>query len=381
MLSYYTMGLSWLHVWLADLRDSIDNLSFFFRRFHEESMDEYTTGSMMAKYAAITGWGMAVPKRILTNSDLEQMIDTSDEWIRTRTGIRERHVIGPGESTSTLATEAGRRAIAQAGLTPTAIDLIILATCTPDRPFPATSCTVQANLGIPHVGAFDIAAACSGFVYGLGVATGMVRAGMARNVLFIAADIFTHYINWRDRNTCILFGDGAGAVVLQASDQPYGQLSSVLGASGEGEDLMAVDVGGTRMPATPELLEQGRQYVYMQGREIFKQAVRGMGDSSLQAIREAGITPDDIALVVPHQANLRIIEATAKRLDIPMDRVFINLDRYGNTSAASVPIALVEAVQQGQIKDGDYILLTAFGGGLTWASAVVRWGCSTENTP
>jgi len=328
----------------------------------------------MATYAAITGWGMAVPDRVLTNADLERIVNTSDEWIQTRTGIRERRVVGPGESTSTLSTEAGRRALEQAGLAPDEIDLIILATCTPDRPFPATACTVQANLGIPRAAAFDVAAACSGFVYGLSVATSMIRSGAARNVLFIAADIFTHYINWNDRNTCVLFGDGAGAVVLQPSDERYGQLSSVLGASGKDEDLMAVDAGGTRMPATAELLEQGRQYVYMNGREIFKLAVRGMGDSSAQAIAEAGLTKGDIALVLPHQANLRIIEATAKRLDMPMERVFVNLDRYGNTSAATIPIALAEAVAQGRVKNGDYLLLTAFGGGLTWASSVIRWG-------
>ncbi len=328
----------------------------------------------MAKYAAITGWGMAVPERVLTNAELERMVDTSDEWIQTRTGIRERRVVGPGESTSTLATAAGRRALEHAGVAPGAIDLIILATCTPDRPFPATSCTVQANLGIPRIGAFDLAAACSGFVYGLNVANSMIRSGAAHNILFIAADVFTHYINWNDRNTCVLFGDGAGAVVLQASEEPYGQLSCVLGASGKDEDLMAVEAGGTRQPATPELLEQGHQYVTMQGREIFKLAVRGMCNSSLQAMAEAGIETADIALVVPHQANLRIIDATAKRLEVPSERVFVNLDRYGNTSAATIPIALVEAVEQGRLKDGDYVLLTAFGGGLTWGSSVLRWG-------
>jgi 3-oxoacyl-[acyl-carrier-protein] synthase-3 len=328
----------------------------------------------MAHYAAITGWGMAVPNRVLSNADLERMVETSDEWIWERTGIRERRVVGPGESTSTLATAAARRAIASAGIDPAAIDLLILATCTPDRPFPATACTVQANLGLRAIPAFDLAAACSGFVYGLNVATSMMRGGAARTVLFVAADIFTHYINWHDRNTCVLFGDGAGAIVLQASDAPFGQLSAVLGAAGDHEDLMAVEAGGTRLPATPELLEQGKQYVSMHGREIFKQAVREMADSSLRAIREAGITPDQVALVVPHQANLRIIEAAAKRLDMPMERVFVNLERYGNTSAASVPIALVEAVEQGRVRDGDYVLLTAFGGGLTWASAVVRWG-------
>lgn len=328
----------------------------------------------MAMYAAITGWGLAVPERVMTNAELERMVNTSDEWITARTGIRERRVAGAGESTSTLASEAGRRALARAGLAADAIDLIVLATCTPDRPFPATACTVQANLGIPRAAAFDIAAACSGFVYGLGVATSMIRSGAARNVLFISADVFTHYINWNDRNTCVLFGDGAGAVVLQPSDERYGQLSSVLGASGKDEDLMAVDAGGTRLPATPELLEQGRQYVYMNGREIFKLAVRGMSDSSVQALREAGVAKDEIALVVPHQANLRIIDATAKRLDVPMDRVFVNLDRYGNTSAATIPIALAEAADQGRLKPGDYVLVTAFGGGLTWASSVIRWG-------
>ncbi len=328
----------------------------------------------MPHYAAITGWGMAVPERRLTNADLERMVETSDEWIISRTGIRERRIVGPGESTSTLSTEAARRALDTAGLAGSAIDLIILATCTPDRPFPATACTVQANLGIPHAAAFDLAAACSGFVYGLNVATSMIRAGSAKNVLFISGDVFTHYINWNDRNTCVLFGDGAGAVVLQSTDEPYGMLSCVMGASGEHEDLMAVDAGGSRLPATSELLEQGRQYVYMNGREIFKLAVRGMGDSSVQAIAEANLTPDDISLIVPHQANLRIIEATAKRLEAPMERVFVNIDRYGNTSAGTIPIALAEAADQGRIRQGDNVLLTAFGGGLTWASSVIRWG-------
>jgi 3-oxoacyl-[acyl-carrier-protein] synthase-3 len=327
----------------------------------------------MAKFAAITGWGMAVPQRVLSNADLERLVNTSDEWIQTRTGIRERRVAGPGEHTSTLASEAGRRALEQAQVPPSAIDLVILATCTPDRPFPATACTVQANLGLVCP-AFDLAAACSGFVYGLQVATNMIQAGTARTVLFVAADVFTHYINWHDRNTCVLFGDGAGAVVLQATDEPLGLLSCVLGASGSDEDLMTVEVGGTRLPATAELLEQGRQYVTMNGREMFKVAVRSMADSSLQALQTAGLGLDDVALVIPHQANVRILDATAKRLGVEMDRVFVDLDRYGNTSAASIPIALVEAVAAGRVPDGANVLLTAFGGGLTWASAVVRWG-------
>ncbi len=327
----------------------------------------------MANFAAITGWGMAVPERIVTNADLERMVETSDEWIQTRTGIRERRIAGPGEHTSALSIAAGRAALARAGLDAAQIDTVILATCTPDRPFPATACAIQAGVGARRAAAFDVVAACSGFVYGLQVATSMVRSGAARNVLFVACDIFTHFINWNDRNTCVLFGDGAGAVVLQPSSEPAGLLSCVLGADGEQEDLMAVDAGGTRLPATPELLEQGRQYVYMNGREIFKHAVREMAASSLDAIQAAGLSTDDIALVIPHQANLRIVEATAKRLEVPMDRVFVNLDRYGNTSAASVPIALVEAVEQQRLRKGDYALLTAFGGGLTWASAVIRW--------
>ena len=325
-------------------------------------------------YAAITGWGMAVPRRVVTNAELAERIDTSDEWIRTRTGISQRHVADPDEFTSVLATKAGREALERAGVAPESVDTVIVATCTPDRTFPATACTVQANLGIPRAGAFDIAAACSGFVYGLSVATALVKSGMSRSVLLIAADIFTHFIDWNDRNTCVLFGDGAGAVLLQATDQPRGLLASNIGSWGEGETLMAVDAGGTRQPASAELLAAGRQYVYMNGREIFRHAVRGMAESSERAVADAGLTLDDVALVVPHQANVRIIEAVARRLGVPMERFFVNLDRYGNTSAASVPIALYEAAQQGRVKAGDLVLLTAFGGGLTWGSALLRWG-------
>lgn len=328
----------------------------------------------MGQYAAIIGWGMAVPKRVVTNEELAYIIDTSDEWIRTRTGIAERHVVGPGEYTSTLATDAGRHAIEAAAIDPQEIDLVILATCTPDRPFPATACRVQGNLGISRAGAFDLNAACSGFVYGLNVATSMIQSGAHRTVLLVGVDIFTHLLNWKDRNTCVLFGDGAGAVILQAHAQPLGMLSSVLGSWGEGEDLMAAEAGGTRLPLTSELIDQERHHVYMHGREIYKHAVREMTESSQRVIADAGLTIDDIRLVIPHQANARIIEATAKRLGIPFERVFTNLNRYGNTSAASVPIALCEAVAQERVQYGDHILLTAFGGGLTWASAVVRWG-------
>ncbi len=327
-----------------------------------------------SRYAAITGWGMAVPQRVVTNEELAQRLTTTDEWIRSRTGIVQRYVAGPDEYTSVLATRAARAALDRAGLAPEAVDTLIVATCTPDRPFPATACTVQANLAIPRASAFDLVAACSGFVYGLTVATALVKSGMSQHLLLIAADVFTHLIDWQDRNTCVLFGDGAGAVTLQASSEPRGLLSTNTGAWGEGEALMAVDAGGTRLPVTPELLAERRQYVYMNGREIFRHAVRGMVESAEQAVAEAGLQLDEIALVVPHQANLRIIEAVARRLGLPLERFFVNLDRYGNTSAASVPIALYEAVEQGRIKAGDYVLLTAFGGGLTWGSSVVRWG-------
>lgn len=328
----------------------------------------------MTRYAAITGWGMVVPEQVLTNADLEKMVDTSDEWIRTRTGIVERRIAGPEEYTSTLATSAGRAAMERAGVSPDEVDLVIVATCTPDCPIPSTACVVQAQLGLPRAGAFDVAAACSGFVYGLSVATSMIRGGGHRTILLIASDLLSRCINWNDRNTCILFGDGAGAVVVQATEEPLGLLSSVLRSDGENEGLMIVEAGGTRLPITHDLIEENRHRVVMQGREVFKYAVRGLVESSHQAIAEAGLTMDDIRLVVPHQANFRIIDALIKRLELPPERVVINIERYGNTSGASVPIALNEAAEAGRLHKGDYILLTAFGAGFAWASAVVRWG-------
>lgn len=327
----------------------------------------------MAHYAAIIGWGMAVPTRVVTNTDLERMVDTSDEWIRTRTGISQRRIAGPGEHTSVLATNAAHGALARANVSPEAIDLVILATCTPDRLFPATACTIQANLEIPHAGAFDLTAACSGFVYGLSVATNMIQSGAHQTILLVAADLFSYNVNWNDRNTCILFGDGAGAVVVQASDTLAGMLASSLGSNGSAEDLMKIEAGGTREPLTAEGIAENKHCFLMNGREVFKQAVRGMCESSEEAIAKAGLTKDDINLIIPHQANVRIIDSLAKRLNLPLEHVFINIDRYGNTSAASVPIALYEAAEQGRLRNGDNILITAFGGGLSWASAVLRW--------
>jgi 3-oxoacyl-[acyl-carrier-protein] synthase-3 len=317
---------------------------------------------------------MAVPERVVTNDELAQRIATTDEWIRSRTGIAERRIASTEEYTSVLATQASQRAIQQAGVNPDDIELVILATCTPDRPFPATACTVQANLGLQQAGAFDLVAACSGFLYGLSVATSTIRSGMHQTVLLVACDLFSHILNWDDRNTCVLFGDGAGAVVLQATSKRLGVVSQMLRSKGELEDIMRIEAGGTRMPLSAELLGQPQQYFAMQGREVFKHAVREMADSALRVVAEAGLQMDDISLVIPHQANLRIIEALAKRLNVSQERFFVNLDYYGNTSAASVPLALCEAVAQGRVRNGDDILLTAAGGGLTWASSVVRWG-------
>jgi 3-oxoacyl-[acyl-carrier-protein] synthase-3 len=328
----------------------------------------------MSVYAAITGWGMGVPVNIVTNDDIAKIVDTSDEWIQTRTGIRERRIISGNESTSTLASAAGRDAMNMAGVTPADIDMVIVATFTPDRPLPATACQVQAALGLNRAAAFDIAAACSGFVYGLTVATSLIQTGMAKRILLCAVDVLSHVVNWQDRNTCVLFGDGAGAVVLEATNQPYGLLSSVLGADGRREDLLMIEAGGTCMPLRDELQNDPRRFLTMNGREVFKLAVRGMEESSMAALTKAHMTLDQINMVVPHQANRRIIEAIAERLNLPIEQFFINLDRYGNTSAGTIPIALTEAASSGVLKQDDYILLTAFGGGLTWGSAVVRWG-------
>jgi 3-oxoacyl-[acyl-carrier-protein] synthase-3 len=335
----------------------------------------------MALHAAIVGWGMSVPTRVVTNAELSTLVDTSDEWIQSRTGIKERHIISNGESTSTLAVAASRDAMAMAGVTAADIDMVIVATFTPDRPLPATACRVQAALGITNAAAFDIAAACSGFVYGLTVATSLIQTGAAKRILFCATDVVSHFVNWTDRNTCVLFGDGAGAVVLEATDQPYGLLSSDLGAAGDREELLMVEAGGTCLPLTPDVLATDKRFLTMNGREIFKLAVRAMEVSSLAALQKANLSLADIAVVVPHQANRRIIEAIAERMAVPIQQFYINVERYGNTSAATIPMALTEAAAEGVIQHDTNILLTAFGGGLTWASAVVRWGVPAQRLP
>ncbi len=325
------------------------------------------------RHAAITGWGMAVPEGRLTNADLERMVDTSDEWIVSRTGIRERRVVGPGDSTTSLSVTAARRALARAGLRPDEIDLIVVATCTPDQLLGSQASLVQAELG-GTAGAFDLGAACSGFVYALAVGSQFVQSGLLERVLVIGADTLTRFLDYTDRTTCILFGDGAGAVVVEATDQPRGLLSTVLGADGSGFHHLFIpgwDDPRSRSAGQPA---GARPFLRMNGPEVFRFAVRVMGEAAAEAIARAGLSVADVDMLIPHQANVRIIDAAARRLALPREKVWVNIDRYGNTSAASIPIALVEAEEAGRLGEGDDLVLVAFGGGLSWAAGVLRWG-------
>ena len=322
----------------------------------------------------IAGTGSALPGKILTNADLEKMIDTSDEWITTRTGIKERRIAADGEYTSTFAAEAGRCALALAGVQPEEIDLIILATVTPDFPFPSTACIVQDLLGATNATAFDVSAACSGFIYGLSIAEKYIRSGSARKILIIGAEVLSRTVNWQDRNTCVLFGDGAGAVVLEASDGDHSLLSTHTFSNGAYWNLLYQPGSGSRNPATDSrTIDEQLIYLTMEGNDVFKYAVRGMEDIALKALDANGLSPSDISLLIPHQANRRIIDATAKRLGLDSDRLFTNLQHYGNTSSASIPIALDEANRQGVLKPGSKLLLVAFGGGFTYGSALINW--------
>ncbi len=325
------------------------------------------------RHAAITGWGMAVPERVLTNADLERMVDTSDEWIVSRTGIKERRVVGPNDSTTSLSVAAARQALDRAGVAADELDLIVVATCTPDQFLVSQACLVQAELG-GSAGAFDLGAACSGFVYALAVASQFVQTGCYDRVLVIGADTLTRFVDYTDRTTCILFGDGAGAVVLEATDEPRGLLSTVLGADGAGNKHLYIPGWGAFVPESAELFPEYRPYLQMNGQEVFRFAVRVMGDAAAEAVDRAGLSFGEVDMLIPHQANQRIIDAAARRLDLPREKVWVNLDRYGNTSAASIPIALCEAEAEGGLREGDNLVLVAFGGGLAWAAGVVRWG-------
>lgn len=327
----------------------------------------------MSPYAHITGWGMSVPDRIVTNQEIAQIVDTSDEWIFSRTGIRERRIANEDDTTASLATKAALKALSVANVHPSSIDLIIVSTSTPDYLFPATACLVQDRLGANHAGAFDLLAACSGFIYAINMASQAIRNGTAKTALVIGSETLSRLINWKDRSTCILFGDGAGAFVLQASDDPGGFLSGVMRSDGSGGNLLNVPAGGSARPTSLETVHDGLHFIQMNGREVYRFATRVMSQATQEAVAKAKLTMDDIKLVVPHQANMRIIEAAAKGLSIPMDRCFVNLDRYGNTSTASIPIATVEAIQRGLISPGDRIVFVGFGAGLTWGAAVIEW--------
>ena len=330
------------------------------------------------KYAHIVGWGSYLPDRVLTNEELAQMVDTSDEWIYTRTGIRERHIAGQKETTATLAFEAAARALAVADLHPSQVELIIVATSTPEYIFPSTACRVQDYLGALRAGAFDLSAACSGFVYGLNMASQAIATGSVRNALVIGAETMSRVLDWQDRGTCILFGDGAGAVVLRASDVPGGVLASTLRSDGSGGDLLCLPaIYHNPVPTLgPEYLYQNghrSNTIEMNGRQIFRFGTQVVGSSVEQVLKKAGLTINDVALIVPHQANMRIIEVAAKRLKISPEKFYMNLDEAGNTSAASIPIALCAAVDSGRLQPDDHVVFVGFGGGLTWASAVVKW--------
>lgn len=321
----------------------------------------------------VLGVGSFVPENALTNQQLEKMVDTSDEWIRERTGIVERRIAGANTATSDLAYEAGKRALEAAGVGADELDLIIVATATPDMFFPATACLVQDRLDARRAAAFDMSAACSGFIFGLATADAYIKAGLYKKIMVIGAETVSKITDWTDRNTCVLFGDGAGAVVLGPGEDGRGILSTHLHTDGSMSDLLYVPGGGSRNPATHESIDKRLHYIKMRGNETFKVAVRALEEVVVEAIEANGLKPADIDVLVPHQANLRIIQATAKRLDMPMSKVVVTLHKYGNTSAASVPMALDEAVKDGRITPGKLVLLEAFGGGLTWASALIRW--------
>ncbi|WP_221469602.1 beta-ketoacyl-ACP synthase III [Cohnella nanjingensis] len=321
----------------------------------------------------ILGTGKYAPERRLTNQDLERIVDTNDEWIVSRTGIRERRIAAEHEATSDLAYEASVRALAAAGITADQLDLIIVATITPDMFFPSTACILQDRLGAKKAAAFDLSAACSGFIYGLANASGFIALGAYKYALVIGADTLSRITDYTDRNTCVLFGDGAGAVVIGQVPEGRGFRSFELGADGSGGEHLRLPGGGSRMPSSERSIAERQHFMQMNGREVFKFAARIMGNAADEALRKAGVAKEEIDLLIPHQANIRIIQASLERLDLPQEKCVINVDKYGNMSAASIPLALAEAVEDGRVKEGDRIVLVGFGGGLTWGASVLVW--------
>ena len=333
------------------------------------------------RYAHITGWGKATPDRWVTNQELEQIVDTSDEWIRTRTGIEARYIaVDPQETTATLGARAARAALEVADLPPARVDLIICATSTPEHTFPSTASLIQDALGATSAGAFDLSAACSGFVYGLGLAKGMIATGQANNVVVIGAETLSRIVDWSDRNTCVLFGDGAGAVVLQGDARPGGVLATVLGSDGSGGDLLILPAGGSRQPATLETVASGQHFAKMDGRAVFRFATRIMAEATREVLAKANLDIDDVDLIIPHQANERIIRSSMRQLGLPPEKVFMNLQNYGNTSTASIPIALTEVMEQGRLKPDDTVVMVGFGAGLTWAAAAIKWAAPSDRS-
>ena len=325
------------------------------------------------QYAHITGWGMSVPESVLTNDDISKMVETNDTWIRERTGIRERRIARADQYPSTLAVEASIKALRVANLRPTDLDLIICSTSSPEYIFPATACLIQDQLGATKAGAFDLLAACSGFIYALNMGAQAIRSGSIKNALIIGSETLSRFVNWKDRSTCILFGDGAGAFVLQASDQPGGVLSAVMHSDGSGGDLLTLAGGGSHFPANEATLLDGKHYIQMDGNEVFRFATRVMASATEEVLACAGLTKDQVQWIIPHQANIRIIKAAARGLNLPMERFIVNVEKYGNTSTASIPMAMVEALEKGQIQPGEKIVMVGFGAGLTWGALAAEW--------
>lgn len=334
---------------------------------------EEPTAVSVGRTVSIVGTGMYAPERVLTNADLEKMVDTTDEWIVTRTGIRERHIARADQATSDLAAEAARRALADAGVRAEDVDLIIVATITPDMGFPNTACLVQNQIGAKKAFCFDIEAACSGFIYALETGKKFIASGSIQTALIIGAEKMSAFVDWQDRGTCVLFGDGAGAAVLQARNAPHGIMASVLGSDGALGELLMLPAGGSRNPASEQTVKDRLHYLKMAGREVFKHAVTNMVVSAKGALKKSGLTAHDVDWIIPHQANLRIIDAIADRLGEPREKLVINLDRYGNTSAATIIMALDELSKSGKVKKGQRVLMVAFGGGFTWGATVVEW--------